>query len=131
MKSIYLFFLITLIGCNKEENVVKPAIQPDVLTGEWYLKSYTNGFSSPPENYGTNEIIWKFSNNNTLNVTINTSLPVNSKIPVLTTSQYNYNLISGNLTFSTKTFPILINLNNLIFDKGSSSDGERIVFVKM
>ena len=133
MKTIYLILVLAIFSCEKNENVepIKSIITPDALTGEWYLKSYSFGFSKPPENYTLNEVVWKFSNNNTLNVTINTTLSPTSNIPITTTSQVNYTLINGVLNFSNKSFPTGFYQGNLIFDNGSANDGERIVFVKM
>lgn len=133
MKTIYLILVFALFSCEKNQVVepVKSIITPDALTGEWYLKDYSYGFSNPPENYQANQVVWKFSNNNTLNVTINTTLLPTSNIPITTTSQVNYTLLNGVLSFSNKSYPTGFYQGNLIFDKGSATDGERITFVRI
>lgn len=79
-----------------------------------------------------NDIIWQFFPDKTLVVTINTTLPSHSQLPIKTNVTVTYNL-SNTTTVKINDINYQIsNSNNiLILDSDSSADGKRIKFVKI
>lgn len=133
MKTLFLLFSILLFGCDSKSNetAVAPQPQTDILTGVWSLKNYSPGFG-PQETFNPNDIIWQFNSNNTVTVTINTTLQSNSGVPITTNSNVTYNLVNNTkVTIQTIEYNVTIQNNKLILDTDASADGKRIEFDKI
>ena len=86
-----------------------------------------------PENYNTNDVIYKFNSNNNVVVTINTTLPANTRLPIQTNSSLYYSL-QDNLTLSilNNTYKAITqNGNKLTLDQNSAADGPSLIFDKI
>ena len=133
MKPLILFFSILLFSCDSKSNdtAVAEQTQNDILTGVWSLKNYSPGFG-PLETFNPNDIIWQFNTNNSVTVSINTTLQSNSGVPITTNSNVSYSLVNNNnLIIQGQVYKITIQNNKLILDTNPSADGKRIEFDKI
>lgn len=122
-----LVFALSLItGCARSSD--DEAATPDVLTGIYSLRSFSPGFG-PFESYSPNDIIWQFMPDQSLKVTINTTIPANSQLPFTSNTTVTYHLINDeSVKIGDITYEISLTENKLILDSDSSSDGKRITF---
>ena len=136
MKTIYLALLVLIFACDSKSKpdcgIPAPKTTTDILTGSWSLRTYTQGLAQP-ENFNTNDVVYKFNPENNVVVTINTALPANTRLPIQTNSNLSYSLLNNiDLTILNNAYKVVIqNGNKLILDQNSASDGPRLIFDKI
>lgn len=123
--NLFVFALMLLFAsCTKdaEEVVVSP------LDGEWNLTAYSAGLMGG-ESFAKDDITWTFnSNNNTVDVLINTTLSANSYVSIKTTSTHSYSVNGSKITIGTYEYDFYFQGRDLILSDHPELDGPMIKF---
>jgi hypothetical protein len=123
MKNIFLILSILLSFINCSNNIDN---NENSIIGTWNLLKFEPGFS-PTENFNNGDIIWVFQQNETVNITIDTSI---SSSPIKPSGNYNYSLSESRILIGDTEYDYEFNKNILIISDNPSADGFRAEFSK-
>ncbi len=149
MKTFYILLVLTLVSCSKNDHneqdiklvqqtkLVQEPSTPDLISGNWYVKSYDAGpWSGPIENFNPSDIVISFSENSVVNVSFDTVLPANSRFIYNQNTTANYTITQPNnkIMLSGKRYfivPDSSDSNNLYLDGNTIVDGDLIILKKI
>ncbi len=114
-------FVILISGCKKEdEREVLP------IEGKWNLLSFSIGMHQ--EIYNKGEIVWEFNKYDELIVTINTTLPSDSELPVKQNGTYPYVASKEVISIGGTQYAVSREAGILKLDHNAAADGTLLVF---
>jgi hypothetical protein len=126
MKTI-LFILPLLFAISCSDDMDK-TIQDNAFVGDWFLSSINYGMG-PTINYTSEDIIWEFNADNTLDVTLNiTAL----SILLNQNGSYSYNVISNDsIQVGNGFYSYVLEEQTLQLFVDPESDGNTVTFSKL
>ena len=114
-------FLFCLLSCESDDS------QSNSLSGSWNLMSFQCCLLES-EVFEEGDIIWTFTPDNTLNVSINTTLIVNSQLPIQESSTVSYSLTSSTVLFQSIEYDYFFKEGQLYLTDDPEVDGQIIIF---
>ncbi len=123
-------FVLTLLLCNcGNKNSDDLLNNNNRFIGQWQLISVSGGFS-PTENFQSDDIIWKFQSNDSLEITTNVVVASNSRLPIKGDTVLSYSYDTINLSIGNFKYEYKIEKNSLKLFDNLVSDGMMIELVK-
>ena len=126
MNSLLLVLTLLLCNCEKTTDNI---LNHNRFIGQWQLISVSGGFS-PHENFQSDEIIWKFQSNDTLEITTNVVVTNSSRLPIKKDTVLTYSYDTNYLVIDNHKYEYKIDKNSLKLFDNLHSDGIMLEFVK-
>ena len=111
------------------ENNINPGDKDALFVGKWELISLTGGFA-PNEVFNDEKIIWEFSPNDSVRITIDTVLLDKSRLPFKVDTVLFYNYDSLNISIGDNEYEYELQDKVLKLIDDLASDGIMLEFEK-
>ncbi len=117
------------LSCS-DKNIDTPQNKPNNLfIGEWNLSQIFGGFS-PTEKFENGDVVFDFTENDSVNVSVEIALEDGSKLPYKNDTTLHYNYDSLEVFIADKKFEYIIADSVLKLYDDLASDGIMIELVK-
>jgi hypothetical protein len=128
-KLFYLPLLLSIFTFTSCEEENQPEIMECSIVDSWSMTNYSIGWGGSGE-FEANQVIWTFNNENTLYISLDSSIWINPLIPFTTDgAQFNY-IADSLLTIDEYSFNYEVSDSTLIIDDNPAADGILLVFTR-